>query len=223
MWWFGDGVGVMVFTPVYLAWSVPTRIEPGPIPFRPAVDVAMLLGGLAVLVAIVSAQGGALLGAHPRPSLLLPFVLYASIRLPFRYVTLLVMTLAQLFMTQAVARGSASSPYLALLAQEYALVVSIVALGLSALLQNVRLTEEELRDANAELRRRAGALEQSNRELQRIAYGSEARAAAPAPFVAVYDELAYARFPSVNGAARVPVRRLTPRTPARAPNLPTST
>ena len=173
VWWFGDGLGLMIFTPAYLAWATPRTWEPPPFPSRPLVDVAMSVGGLFILGLLVT-ESAIGVGVSLWPRLLLPFVLYASIRLNFRYVCLLVMAVAVLFISLTVVGRppyGLEEPHVgAIWTQEYVLVLSILSLGLSTLLANLGHTEAELSRVNRELLGRATALERNNQELQRIAY-----------------------------------------------------
>ncbi|MFN7146768.1 MAG: sensor histidine kinase, partial [Myxococcota bacterium] len=171
VWWFGDAIGLLVVTPLLLAWLVPGPDTPPPAWSRPAVDVGMGIGALLLLGLLAVSDDGMIHGMHLRVPLLFPFVLYAVTRLTFRGVVVLTFALALLFVSLAVAgRGIAPGPERHVATQEHVASLAVLSLGLSALLRCIRLAEEEVRSANARLRHHAEALEVTNLELRRINY-----------------------------------------------------
>lgn len=173
VWWFGDGLGLLIFTPLYLSLWVPERSPAPRLPSRPFVDLAMAIAGLATLAAI-GAHDVVLPGAHLRPVVVLPFVLYAAVRLRLLHVCLVVVAVSLTIVGLTVAGrspyGTLEPQAAAIASQEFVLVTSVLSLGLSALLTSVRLGEARTRQANLALQRQAGVLEQSNAELRRIAF-----------------------------------------------------
>jgi light-regulated signal transduction histidine kinase (bacteriophytochrome) len=133
-----------------------------------------------------------------RPHLLIPFVLYASVRLPFRWVCVLVMVLALLLVALTVDGrppfGLAAPSIAAITVQEFVMVVSVLSLGVSSLLAHLRVREEELHRANEELRRRTVALERNNRELQRIAYVASHDLQTPLRSISGFSQLLRRRY-----------------------------
>lgn len=173
VWWLGDALGLLVFTPLLLSFWVGGHRHVVPFPSRPLADLAMVVGGVATM-GLLAGTDERVVGMHLRPVLLLPFVLYAAVRLPFRWVCVVVMTVALTFVALTVSGrspygGADPSPGV-LWTQDFVLVMSVLSLAISTLLTNVRIGEEELRVANRQLRQRAAALEQSNADLRRIAF-----------------------------------------------------
>lgn len=169
-WWFGDALGLLLFTPLYLSVWTPPPATPR-LRSRPAVDATLAIGGI-VACALVAFSGVS--PVHVRPIVLLPFVLYAAVRLPLWGACLAAMVASFLVVGLTVAGrspyGTADPDVAAVLAQEFVLATSIVALGLSALLASVRLGEARTLRTNEALQRQAGVLAQSNAELRRIAF-----------------------------------------------------
>lgn len=170
IWWFGDALGVMIVTPLFLsAWSGTRNV----LPRRPTVrvsDAAVALGALGVLLLLLSARDGTLMGAHVGPVLLLPFAIAAGVRFGPSAAALVVSAIAVLILlltTQGRNPFGREAPADAVIhAQEFVFVLSVMTLGLAALTSRVRSSQAELEVANDELRRRADALAESNRALE---------------------------------------------------------
>jgi hypothetical protein len=101
---------------------------------------------------------------------LLPFAIFVGVRLgpsaaavTVSAITLLILALT----TQGRNPFGADAPREAVIhAQEFVFVLSVMTLGLAALVSHVRASQSDLEAANDELRRRADALGDSNRALQ---------------------------------------------------------
>lgn len=197
LWWFGDGLGLLVFSPLLVTLWSPARHGPAPVGAQPFVDAAMIVTGLVTLGLFAGGAGGVIESTHLRPVLLVPFVAYAAVRIPFRWVCVLVTLVAGGFVALTVAGRSpygSAPPYLqAIWAQEFALVATIVALGVSVLTTNVRSREEELRGTNVELRNRTAALEQSNAELRRLAFVAAHDLQTPLRSISAFSQLLHER------------------------------
>lgn len=176
VWWFGDALGMLTVTPLYLAWSSAPDRRASPVLSRLSVDAAMGVCGLAVFLLLATDGAERLAGLQLRPSLLLPFVIYAAVRLPFRFVCLLMLVLGLALATLTVnglpPYGRLEPEVAVSSMQEVVLVTSVVTLGLSSLLANLRSAEDDLRRANARLGVRAEALERRSRDLYEIAYAA---------------------------------------------------
>ncbi len=174
VWWFGDGLGLLVLTPLCLSFRTPAPHLAPPMSARPLIDALMTLGGVVALGMFVVAENAVFLGMHLRPILLLPFVLYAAVRLSFRWVCVLVFVVALVFVALTLMGRSTfgwAEPSVAVVwMQEFLFILIVSTLGLSSLLTNVRIRDSELLAVNRLLRQRAGALEQSIAELRRIAF-----------------------------------------------------
>jgi integral membrane sensor domain MASE1 len=169
IWWFGDALGLMIITPLFLsAWSHTRSLPRQLSPLRMS-DGVMALGALGVLGLLLASREGTLMGTHIGPVLLLPFAIFAGVRLgpsaaaiTVSAVTLLILVLT----TQGRNPFGADAPRDAVIhAQEFAFVLSVMTLGLATLVSHVRASQADLEVANVELRRRADALAESNREL----------------------------------------------------------
>lgn len=153
IWWLGDGLGVLLVTPLLLGWLQ-----------GPAVRAeghrleAAALFALTLLLAIwVFSQPASLSDDFPRRAfLLMPLPLWAAIRFGVRGTASLGLLLAAVAITASVhGLGPlvASSPEVTvLLVQEYLAVLVLSSLALAALLQ-------ELRDRNERLHLRERAIE----------------------------------------------------------------
>lgn len=171
IWWFGDALGLLIFTPLILSvWLVPPEGTRLPAALR-AFDGLIGLAGLAVLGLLAASRDGGVLGMSVGPVLLLPFVIFVSARFSLVWTagTVAVVTLSVVsLLTRGHPLFGSLPPRVAVIqAQEFIFIMSLVALGLSALLTQLRTARGEVERVNAELEQRAGALERSNLSLQR--------------------------------------------------------
>jgi integral membrane sensor domain MASE1 len=165
IWWFGDALGLMIVTPLLLgAW---TRGVQQRWPELGAADAAVIAGAAGVLIVLLAARDGMLMGIHVGPTLLLPFAIAAGVRFGpsaaswvVSGITLLILVLT----TQGRNPFGRDAPADAVVhAQEFMFVLSAMTLGLAALTSSLRASQSQLEEANAELRRRADALDESRR------------------------------------------------------------
>jgi diguanylate cyclase (GGDEF)-like protein len=166
IWWFGDALGLMIFTPVLLAsWPYAAEKDDAPPVALRRSDGLVGLAALVAVVLLVASRNGMVFGAHVGPVLLLPFVIFAAARFGIRWAALATMTAAMLIVTLTTAGRSpfGDLPHrdMVIQAQEFILIMCLMALGLSALL--------------SELRAKTGALEASNRRLDELNQELEAR------------------------------------------------
>jgi integral membrane sensor domain MASE1 len=169
IWWFGDALGLMILTPLLLiVWHGP-GLHRGLPAFRPR-DALVVSGALAMLGVLLAARDGMLVGVHVGPVLLLPFAIAVGVRFgpPAAAVTVCAITVFILTLTtQGRNPFGREAPADAVIhAQEFIFVLSVMTMGLAALTSRVRASQAELERANHELRRRAEALFESNRELE---------------------------------------------------------
>jgi diguanylate cyclase (GGDEF)-like protein len=185
IWWFGDALGLMIFTPLLLAvW----RDGPGN---ASAVSVKLhVFDGLIALVALVAvglliaSRDGKLAGVHVSPVLILPFVLFVAARLGFGAAALatMVASIVVVVMTTSGRNpfGELSARDSVIQAQEFIFVMSLMALGLSALLSQLRSKQDQLeasnqrldelnRDLEARVDERTAELKVLNRQLEVLA------------------------------------------------------
>jgi diguanylate cyclase (GGDEF)-like protein len=167
LWWFGDGLGLLIWTPLLLAFLQPEREDPT----LRRHDYAVLAFTVALAGTVFLQAGGA--GPNPHvpltPHLLLLPVLYIAARCGRRWTAL---TVALVALTAAWSQttglrpfGEASPHEMILRAQEYILTLSIIGMGLSILLGEQRALAHELED---KVNERTRALEESNRKLAEL-------------------------------------------------------
>lgn len=151
-WWLGDAVGILVFTPLLLAWS--RRWD---MPWTPRRIAEAVVLGLSLVPTGFILFGGGLPEPMVRslPYLVMPLLLWAVLRFGVREATTAV-TLVAAIATWGTARGqgpfaAASLNESLLLVQSFVGTVAVTVLMLGAALQERRLLNEALRDANRSL------------------------------------------------------------------------
>lgn len=170
IWWFGDALGMMIVAPLFLSAWTHTRNLPHRWPEFRLSDLLFALGAAGVIALLLAADQGTFRGTHIGPVLMLPFAIYAGVRLgpsgaavTVSAVTILILVLT----TQGRNPFGADAPRDAVIhAQEFVFVLSVMTVGLATLLSHVRASQADLEAANQELRRRADALSESNHALQ---------------------------------------------------------
>lgn len=147
LWWFGDAVGLVLFTPLLVsAWNV--KIARNQVVrtkrLMNLAELAVIWAGVAItgIFAFHTAHDGDL-SFFLAPVLLLGFATWAATRLALLATTLTVTLIAALFtafLVQAPPFFTATtSPQDAVwLTQEYLVVISVIAVGLSGLMQKIR-------------------------------------------------------------------------------------
>jgi diguanylate cyclase (GGDEF)-like protein len=153
LWWFGDSLGMLIYTPLLLAFSHPPDEN---VRLRPLDGVVLLLTlGLAGL--IFSGRRGGFGDLALTPNLLLPSVLFMAARLGKRW-TALAVALISLATAYALSNGKgAFADYASVVqAQEFIMILCIVGLGFAVLLGELKVNERELeykvRERTRELR-----------------------------------------------------------------------
>jgi integral membrane sensor domain MASE1 len=169
IWWFGDALGMMIVTPLFLgAWTHTRNVPRHMSTLRPA-DAVWALGAVGVVALLLAARQGTLMGTHVGPVLLLPFAIFAGVRLgpSVAAVTVAAVTILILVLTtQGRNPFGADAPRDAVIhAQEFVFVLSVMTLGLATLVSHVRASQLDLERALAEIRRRADALSASHNEV----------------------------------------------------------
>ena len=162
LWWFGDGLGLLIYTPLLLAFMRPAQ-EAVRVRWT---DMAVIMMTLALALATFSGQGERVWGVPLSPNLLLPSVLYMAVRFGTRWTSLAVALIA---LATAWAQTTGHKPFgegsphaLILQTQEFILILSIIGLGFSVLFNEQRLLTRDLED---KVRERTHALEESNDKL----------------------------------------------------------
>lgn len=166
LWWFGDALGLLIYTPLLLAFSAPRHANPPPMPWS-RLDVMVVVFTAALAVAVFASPSGQATGlGYLTPTLLLPSVLYMAVRLEVRWTTLatalISLATAWALTNGHLTIGSASRHLVIMWAQEFIVTLCIVGIGFSILLRQLRRHESEL---EAKVLERTQALENSNRQL----------------------------------------------------------
>lgn len=184
VWWFGDGLGLLVFTPLLLGIAEARGHFAERLRAVGPADWAVLALAVGALTLFVTTRDAALLGMPVTPALLLPFSIAVAARfgLAVGAGTAAAMALAVVVKTTiGHAPFRAEEAHEAVLrAQEFVLVLAVVTVGLAALLAQVRTRQREAEFANARLGEanellearvleKTGQLEALNRELRTLA------------------------------------------------------
>lgn len=170
VWWFSDGLGLMILTPLVLNLWPPV---PGGIQERARLQwydaVAMALA-LAVIVAFAFSHQRTFHGMTLRPFLLIPPVLYAAVRFNIRTAAAVVAAVAALilYVTKNGQQPFGDLPMRETVtsAQELIFVMSIMALSIAALLSQHRVS---IRQLETRVQDRTAELSAANRQLQKLA------------------------------------------------------
>lgn len=161
VWWVGDAMGVLLLTPVFLAWAAPTRLRWSARRAAELLVLALLLASALLLFATGVFRHGAT--GYYLQYAVFPFVIWAALRFGPREAaaaTLLVCGVAVWATVHA--RGPFGAAALApeqrlLLLDTFMAVVSVTGLTLAGLTEERRRAELALRLANDELELRVGA------------------------------------------------------------------
>jgi integral membrane sensor domain MASE1 len=168
IWWFGDAVGLMVFTPLLIGFHFSTlRVHRTSVSYG---DAWVSLAGAAAIGLLVTSRDGQWLGMHVGPMVLLPLVIYVAARSSMWWSAVAVAGTAVVLMALLAAGrqplGDLPPRTAVIRAQEFLFIASLLALGLNALMRQLRSDQDELEAGNATLRIRTLELEQANRALR---------------------------------------------------------
>lgn len=142
IWWFGDALGLLILAPLLLGFGPfgHKRVEPA-FELRRA-DLAVAAGAVLALALFFASQGGRVLTVRLGAMVLMPFVLYAAVRLPFRFVAFAIAFAAAAVIAAMTGARQPFGPLpvrdAVIAAQEFVLVMALMALGLAALLSELR-------------------------------------------------------------------------------------
>lgn len=156
IWWLGDALGLMIFTPLLLAlWpDGRDRSRAGSIKLRPS-DGLIVLATLVAVGLLIASRGGRLAGVHVGPVLMLPFVLFVAARFGPRWAVLATMAASMVVVVMTTSGrnpfGNLSPRDAVIQAQEFIFVMSLMTLGLSALLSQLRSKQNQLEASNQRL------------------------------------------------------------------------
>lgn len=168
IWWFGDGLGMLLIAPLALGWLPRARRHVERRPFEAAVLFGLTL--LFTLWVFYPASGHVEAAFPRRAFLLLPLALWAAARFGVWGTASVVLLIAGIAILATLTdRGPlalATPEATVLLLQEYLAVLSLPALALAALLQELRDRNARLQSRETELRTTHDALDRLNRELE---------------------------------------------------------
>ena len=161
----------------------PTTPAPG-LSSYDAFDGLIALVALVAVGLVIASRGGRLAGVHVSPVLILPFVLFVAARFGFRSAALATMAASIVIVVMTISGrnpfGELSPRASVIQAQEFIFVMSLMALGLSALLSQLRSKQGQLeasnqrldelnRDLEARVDQRTAELKVLNRQLEVLA------------------------------------------------------
>jgi diguanylate cyclase (GGDEF)-like protein len=165
VWWFGDGLGLLIYTPLLLAYTQPQRQRLKLTRW----DDAALIFTLLLAGAVLSAHGGEIDGVSVTPTLLLPAVAVIAFRFGVRLTTLLValisLSTAMLMTTGLKPFGEVPIHLEVVRAQEFILTLCIIGIGFAVLLSELQTREREL---ESRVRERTRELKKTNAQLAAI-------------------------------------------------------
>jgi diguanylate cyclase (GGDEF)-like protein len=162
LWWFGDGLGLLIYTPLLLAFTHPSQ---QPLKLTRLDDLALALT-LILATAVLSAHGGEIDGVSVTPTLLMPAAAVIAFRFGPRLTTLFValvsLSTAMMMTTGLKPFGDVPVHLETVRAQEFILTLCMVGIGFAVLLNELQTRERELENR---VRERTRELEVSNRAL----------------------------------------------------------
>jgi diguanylate cyclase (GGDEF)-like protein len=164
LWWFGDGLGLLIYTPLLLALTQRQyqyqRLR------LTRTDDAILAGTLLLAAAVLSAHGGEIDGVSVTPTLLLPAAAVVAFRFGVRltalFVALVALSTAMMMTTGMRPFGDVPVHLEVVRAQEFILTLSMIGIGFAVLLSELQTREREL---ESRVRERTRELELSNHRL----------------------------------------------------------
>jgi diguanylate cyclase (GGDEF)-like protein len=170
MWWFSDGLGLLIVTPFLLSlWPIGARQRVERVAFH-HVDWVMAALGAVAMGLFLAADKAMLFGWPIRPVLLLPFVVYAAARLTPQATALMVVAVAAavIFVTKDGHQPYGELPLeqTILQVQQFILIVTVMSMGLSALLAQLRGYARQL---ERRVEKRTAELREANERLQQLA------------------------------------------------------
>jgi len=168
LWWFGDALGLLIYTPLLLALLRPPSPTVSGAALRRIgpIDVLLLVATVALAALIYSGQAERIGGLPLTPTLLLPSMLFMAARFGMRWTTVAVAVIA---LATSWAQTTGHRPFgngspheLILRTQEFILTLSIIGLGFAVLFSEQQALTRGLED---KVRERTQALEESNSKL----------------------------------------------------------
>lgn len=182
--WFGNGLGLLVFTPLLLGLAESRRHFAARWREIGVADVGVLVAAALALAAFVAGREGNLFGMPMQATMLLPFAIAVAARFGLAVsagtaAIIAIAVVAEATTGQSPFRASDAREE-AFRAQEFVFILSVMTVGLAALLgqlrarqRDVELANARLEDANEQLearvREKTEQLEALNRDLRELA------------------------------------------------------
>lgn len=153
--WFANALGLMLLSPVLFAFWRPVA-QVSPISFKPLQSDYLVAVIAAVLAAVLlKADDSRIFGMHVGPILLLPLILYTAVRRDLRFTSISLLSLGLLttYLTMSWSNpfGVSSQGDMIIAAQEFLSIAGVIALGISALITQIRHQQFGLEQVNKEL------------------------------------------------------------------------
>ncbi len=181
LWWFGDALGLMIFTPLLVTFCHAIKYRLVTFRVTKLAELTLLWTGMILTGsnALIDASINEL-HFHLTPMLLLPFVVWAATRFNTAIAastTAIIAWMATGYLVSGIHPYATTLPQFAVWqTQEYLAIVSIISIGLSALMHELRDQRQRLELATAALtyqneqleekvRKRTQSLERANTEL----------------------------------------------------------
>ena len=163
LWWFGDALGLLIYTPLLLAFTEPPRQTERLTRFDNALLTVTLL---LIVAALIAHYGGGMDKLTVTPTLLLPGAAVIAFRFGVRltaiFVALTAMAMTAMMTTGLEPFGDLPMQLQVLRGQEFIFTLSLIGIGFAVLLEELQLREQEL---ESRVRTRTHELERSNRQL----------------------------------------------------------
>ena len=166
LWWFGDALGLLIYTPLLLAFIQPSRQQKRVTRF----DHILLAVTLLMFVAAAAAHyGGGMDEFTVSPTLLLPGAAVIAFRFGIRctaiFVALVSLSITLMMTSGLKPFGDLSMQLQVLRAQEFIFTLCLIGIGFAVLLEELQVRELEL---ESRVRGRTLELERSNLQLAAI-------------------------------------------------------
>ena len=170
VWWFSDGLGLLIITPLVLSlWSLESRVQKASYGFR-WYDAVVLGIGVCLAGVFALSDDSMFRGIIIRAFVLLPFALYVAARFELPVVTAAIAAISILVLYVAHAGQDPFGPLpiqeTVIAVQEFILTMSVMSLGLHAVLAQQASHRAQLEDR---VRARTTELEEANFKLEKLA------------------------------------------------------
>jgi len=166
LWWFGDALGLLIYTPLLLAFVQPSRQEKRITRFD---NILVAITVLMLVAAVAIHFGGAMDQFTGSPTLLLPCAAVIAFRFGIRwtsvFVALLSLSITVMMTTGLKPFGDLPMQLQVLRAQEFIFTLCLIGIGFAVLLEELQVRELEL---ESRVKGRTLELERSNLQLAAI-------------------------------------------------------